>query len=216
MTKHTSEPPSGSFSVDGALLDSVPPPPAFGDLPAELRGAAEDPRRDLRVHDRAHDRAGDWSARARSAPRASFGPRRSGVRASPANRGALHGVDVLMVEDDGDVRWLLSRLLEREGAIVRAAASAAHGDVLLGERRPRVLLSDVGMPHEDGMSFVLRLREREAILGMPRLPAIAITAFGTPTDRRATLDAGFDAHVTKPVDFASLVTLIAHLSRPAP
>jgi CheY-like chemotaxis protein len=213
MTKHTSEPPSGSYSTDGALLEPVPPPPSFGELAADLRGAVEDPRRE--AHD-LHDRSGDWTARERSAPRASFGPSRTGVRPTVPPRRALEGVDVVVVEDDGDVRWLLSRLLEREGATARCAASTAHADLLLADRRPHVLLSDIGMPHEDGVSFLIRLRAREVILAQPRLPAIAITAFGTPSDRRATLEAGFDAHITKPVDFARLVALIAHFAQATP
>lgn len=123
----------------------------------------------------------------------------------------LHDVELLVVDDDDDARWLLARYLERAGARVRTAGSVREAEEALARRRPHALVSDIGMPFEDGRTLVARLRRHEAETGLPRLPAIAVTAFVGIRERDASLAAGFDAQLAKPLDPARLVELLRSL-----
>ncbi len=131
---------------------------------------------------------------------------------------ALKGARVLVVDDEPDSREIVRRMLERCDAVVATAGSAAEGRQLLREFRPDVLVSDIGMPGEDGYQFVKTLRETPAVHADPesglqrKLPAIALTAFARSEDRQRALLAGFDTHVAKPVDAAELVTVVARLA----
>jgi signal transduction histidine kinase/CheY-like chemotaxis protein len=120
---------------------------------------------------------------------------------------ALDGVRVLVVDDQPDARELLAVVLGGAGAEVSTAASAAEALELLRRERVDVLVSDVGMPVEDGYTLVGRVRSLAAGL----IPAIALTAYAADEDRRRALAAGFDAHVAKPVAAAELVSVIAGL-----
>ena len=100
------------------------------------------------------------------------------------------------------------------GAEVSTASSAAEALELLGREGADVLVSDVGMPVEDGYSLVGRIRAQAAGL----IPAVALTAYASEEDRLRALAAGFDAHVAKPVEPAELVAVISNLfalGRPA-
>ena len=123
----------------------------------------------------------------------------------------LQDVELLVVDDDDDARWLLARYLERAGARVRTAGSVREAEEALARRRPHALVSDIGMPFEDGRTLVARLRHHEAETGLPRLPAIAVTAFVGVRERDASLAAGFDAQLAKPLDPARLVVLLRSL-----
>lgn len=126
----------------------------------------------------------------------------------------LQGIAVLLVEDHGATREALEIALRAHGAVVLTAASAAEARQTLARQRPHVVVSDVGMPREDGYTFVRKLRADESKAeGQPRLPAIALTAHATPGDRARALAAGFDKHLGKPIDFARLLSLIATLAR---
>jgi CheY-like chemotaxis protein len=127
---------------------------------------------------------------------------------------SLEDLEILIVDDDGDVRDLMSLLLEARRAHVRAASSAAEALDVIAQRRPDVLLADVGMPEEDGYSFIRKLRARERQQNRSRLPAIAVTAYATATDRERALAAGYDGHVAKPVDPAALTRAIALVAKP--
>jgi PAS domain S-box-containing protein len=131
--------------------------------------------------------------------------------AAPAS---LAPLDVLIVDDDGDVRDLLGMLLESRGAAVRTASSAAAALDAIERRRPDVLLADVGMPDEDGYSFIRRVRAREHYDNGGRLPAIAVTAYANVTDRERALAAGYDSHVAKPVDPEALARAIVKVATP--
>jgi PAS domain S-box-containing protein len=123
---------------------------------------------------------------------------------------ALVGLRVLLVDDDEDALKLLTVLLKRHGAEVAAAASAAAVPALLENVRPDVLVSDVGMPGEDGYSLIRRIRA----LGPERggqTPAIALTAYAGDSDRALALLAGFQLHVPKPVEPATLIEAITGL-----
>ncbi len=127
-------------------------------------------------------------------------------------RGALTGARVLVVDDEEDSRDLLAALLEHEGAEVRTAASAADAFVALAARPPHVLVCDIGMPVQDGYSFLRQLRAAgEASGGW--VPAIALTGYARPEDSHAALLAGFQMHVTKPVEPSKLVSSIVRLWR---
>jgi signal transduction histidine kinase len=117
----------------------------------------------------------------------------------------LDGVHVLIVEDDTDSRNVLAVLLQRLGALVEAVASAKEAYDRVAHRRPDVLVSDIGMPEEDGYSLIRRLR---LMNGERKLPAIALTAYARKQDAEAALGAGYDCHLPKPVAPADLVRAI--------
>jgi CheY-like chemotaxis protein len=101
-------------------------------------------------------------------------------------------------------------MLEAEGADVKAASSAAEGLRALERERPHVLLADVGMPGEDGYTFLRRVRALHPDKG-GLTPAIAITAYAGARER--SQDAGFQAHLAKPIDPAELARVVAGLTR---
>jgi signal transduction histidine kinase len=122
----------------------------------------------------------------------------------------LDGLHVLVVDDEEDARDLLATALAQYGAEVRTAACAATAWREIENRLPDVVLSDIGMPDEDGYTLVRRLRSRSR---GSRIPAVAITAYASDADRRAAQSAGFQAHVTKPFEPSELARLVAALGR---
>jgi PAS domain S-box-containing protein len=133
----------------------------------------------------------------------------------PAAPGELPGVRVLAVDDDPDTREAIQQMLLGFGAQVLTASSADEALAILGRERVDVLLSDIGMPERDGYSLITEVRGREAGRA-ERLPAIALTAFARPEDRRRTNLAGFDAHVAKPIEPMELIMAIANVTRRPP
>jgi PAS domain S-box-containing protein len=125
----------------------------------------------------------------------------------------LGGIQVLVVEDHDATREVLKVALQTFGAIVTTAASAADARAALGQNRPHVVLSDIGMPNEDGHEFVRKLRASETTEGQTRLPVVALTAHTTERDRELALASGFDGHIAKPIDFDRLVSMIGALTR---
>jgi CheY-like chemotaxis protein len=119
---------------------------------------------------------------------------------------------LLVVEDDPDARELLQAVLEQRGATVVSADGVAQAFELLAGTRPHVIVSDIAMPDEDGIAFILRLRSRAEEDG-GRTPAIAVSAYVGSSDRSRALAAGFDRYLHKPVDFEELVTAIRGLVR---
>lgn len=119
----------------------------------------------------------------------------------------LNGLCVLVVEDDDDGRELLVGLLSRRGALVASAGSAEEGWALLNASSFDVLVSDIGMPHEDGYSLIRRIRGRTDAAASIR--AIALTAYAGDVDKTEALAAGFDAYLTKPIDGAQLAAELA-------
>jgi PAS domain S-box-containing protein len=139
------------------------------------------------------------------------------VAAEPAGRGAreapLAGLRVLAVEDDEATLDALTELLSLQGAEMAAAASVNQALGLLGDFVPDVLVSDIGMPERDGYDLIREIRA----LGYDAedLPAVAVTAFASPEDRRRALAAGFQVHLAKPVDPHELTDVIAGLAKSA-
>jgi signal transduction histidine kinase/ActR/RegA family two-component response regulator len=122
----------------------------------------------------------------------------------------LEGVRVLVVDDDRDALALATAILTAARADVRVAASAALGLAELVAWRPDVVVADIEMPGEDGLSLIKKIRSGAA--GNAGVPAIALTAYGRSEDRIRTLAAGFSMHVPKPVDPAELVAIVASLA----
>lgn len=123
----------------------------------------------------------------------------------------LQGVRVLLIEDDEDTRDVVRRLLEIAGAQVTPAGSAAEGMEILRAQHPDLLLVDIAMPGEDGLSFMRRVRSLPAQDG-GQTPAAALTARAVLEDRLESLRAGFQAHMAKPVPPAELIEVMATLA----
>jgi PAS domain S-box-containing protein len=124
---------------------------------------------------------------------------------------SLNGVRVLLVDDLEDARDLVTLALVSHGAEVRAAASAAEGLSMLGEWRPDVILSDLAMPGEDGYTFIRKVRKLNEE-GGGAIPAATLTAYVGSKEYRKSIEAGFQAHITKPVEWAELVMIVASLA----
>jgi CheY-like chemotaxis protein/two-component sensor histidine kinase len=123
----------------------------------------------------------------------------------------LDGILVLLAEDDADGRQVVTLILELAGAKVEAVGSVREALSALNGFRPDVLVSDVGMPDEDGYALVRQLRAREADRG-GSIPAIALTGYVTPEDRARLLGAGFQMHLGKPVEPSDIVAAVASLA----
>ena len=119
----------------------------------------------------------------------------------------LEGLTVLVVDDQADALDLIRRVLEDCAATVLTAATANEALRLIEQRRPHVLVSDIGMPEVDGYELLKRVRALDR-----RLPAIALTAFARSEDRTKALRAGFMVHVAKPVDPSELVATVASVA----
>jgi len=125
---------------------------------------------------------------------------------------SLEGVHVLVVDDEPDARSLIERLLEDCEATVTTAASASEAFAHVKRETPDVLLSDIGMPKEDGYSLIRRIR---ALSGeASKVPAIALTAYARAEDRAKALQAGYQLHLAKPVEPVKLIAMVASLARP--
>ena len=118
---------------------------------------------------------------------------------------------LLIVDDDPTTRALLCEALEGRGARVRASASAREAQQALVAWHPDVMISDVGMPRENGYELIRHVRDLPAEQG-GRTPAIACTGYARAEDRARAMHAGFDEVVPKPVDLDELVETIAHVA----
>ncbi|MBK7601858.1 MAG: response regulator [Acidobacteria bacterium] len=123
---------------------------------------------------------------------------------------SLRGVRALVVDDDHDTREILSVMLTRYGAEVRTAESAAEAFDSFKEWKPDVLVSDIGMPVEDGYALIARIRAYEAEMG-EQVPAIALTAFAAAQDKDKALSSGFNQHLSKPAEPVQLARLVARV-----
>ena len=127
----------------------------------------------------------------------------------------LEGLKLLIVEDDHDSREVLQLFLEQHGAKVAAAESPRQAYALLSDsvgHLPNVIISDIGMPQEDGYSMVARIRKMPANEG-GMIPAIALSAFNSAESRQQATDAGFQKYSTKPFDDESIIRDILELVR---
>jgi CheY-like chemotaxis protein len=127
----------------------------------------------------------------------------------------LGGVRVLVVDDEPDSRALISRLLRECRADVKSAESADEGLKLFRTMRPDIVLSDIGMPGRDGYEFIRNIRA----LSYPEggsTPAAALTALARTEDRTRALMAGFQVHVSKPIEPSELIAVVANLAKLSP
>ncbi len=122
----------------------------------------------------------------------------------------LDGVHVLLVEDDDDSRKLLGAMLKRYGARVTSTKSAAEALSVFEAELPDVLLSDIGMPDQDGYELVRKLRELPPERG-GNTPAIALTGYASRKDRERALNSGYQQHMAKPIEQADMIKAIAAL-----
>jgi len=132
---------------------------------------------------------------------------RDGVPANREEAAPRPPLDVVVVEDNSDIRESLKALLELRGCTVREAEDGRTGLDLIRARPPAVALVDIGLPGLDGYGLARELRATPN-----QTCLVAMTGYGRPEDRRLALDAGFDAHLVKPVDFDDLSRLLDELS----
>jgi PAS domain S-box-containing protein len=132
-----------------------------------------------------------------SAPRGSTGRR-------------LDGRSILLLEDHDDTRDLTAAILQQVGVSVLPCASAAEAFALLNDRLPSAIVADIGLPDEDGISFITRLR-RHSSDDVRNLPAIAVTAYSSSADHHKALIAGFQRHLAKPVDPGDLLDALCEV-----
>jgi CheY-like chemotaxis protein len=131
----------------------------------------------------------------------------------PASDAAvLAGCRALVVDDVQDARELMAMILTGAGATVDTASSVDEAIRCLNTSWPDVLLTDLGMPGADGYALIREIRRREA-RGGPHLPAAAVTAYAGAFDRERALGAGFDRYVSKPIDPATVVEVVASMHR---
>jgi signal transduction histidine kinase/ActR/RegA family two-component response regulator len=128
---------------------------------------------------------------------------------------SLDRVRVLLIDDDDDARELSMAVLEQCGARVKAVSSSAQAIATLLESPrsllPHVIVSDLGMPAQDGYQLIRRIRAIDNELG--RIPAVAVTGYATADDVQRALSAGFQLHISKPMDPAAFVAAVADLAR---
>ena len=125
----------------------------------------------------------------------------------PSNRPNLSGLRVLVVDDEPDARDMMRRLLSTCRATSLEASNAETALKLAGESQPDLILSDIGMPGMDGYQFIREARRRGVAV-----PAVALTAFARSEDRIRSIQSGFQAHLTKPIEPAELLAVIASLA----
>lgn len=124
----------------------------------------------------------------------------------------LRGLRVLVVDDELDTLEIVSLLLRRYGAVVRTSLSSGDALEVFNQWKPNVLISDLGMPEEDGFTFISKVRSLPPEAG-GRTPALALTAYVREEDRLRTLAAGYEMHVKKPVEPYSLAEAVARLGK---
>ncbi len=133
------------------------------------------------------------------------------ISIAPAPSARLARLKLLVVDDEEDARTLLEGILSDSGAVVECASSVEDAFELFARFRPDVLVSDVALPNVGGVEFIERVRRLTPEQG-GRTPAIALTTYGRSEDLKRAAAAGFETHVTKPVDAGSLVAAVAGLA----
>ena len=125
----------------------------------------------------------------------------------------LDGIKILLVEDMDDARVYISRIFNRAGAQVIMAASAQEARQFLLHEEPDVIVSDIAMPDEDGLSFIRKLRNESGASSQKNIPALALTAFTDSKTRNQIFKAGFQAHTAKGSNDDMLLQLVSALAK---
>ncbi|MFN6531244.1 ATP-binding protein [Nostoc sp. ChiSLP03a] len=128
------------------------------------------------------------------------------------NLSILNGLQILVVDDNADTQELIAFILEKSGGQVTAVSSVGEALEALERLKPDVLVSDIGMPDEDGYSLIRKVRAQETEQG-EKILAIALTAFAREEEHRLALEAGFQVHVSKPIEPEELVKVVANLTK---
>ncbi len=123
----------------------------------------------------------------------------------------LNGLRVLAVDDEAETREILTAMLQHYGAEVATVASASEALEILQTWSPDIIISDIGMPGEDGYELIRKVRALESDRG-GQIPAVALTAYARLQDRLRVLEAGYQIHLPKPVEPAELATVVASLT----
>jgi PAS domain S-box-containing protein len=118
---------------------------------------------------------------------------------------------ILIVEDDSATRQALAKILQNAGARVNSAEDASAAMGIARKSQPDLIISDIGLPRENGYALLRNLRAWEVSNGLAPMPAIALTAFTNETQHQMALEAGFDEHVGKPIDPDRLLTIVKSL-----
>ncbi|MDZ7960345.1 MAG: response regulator [Aulosira sp. DedQUE10] len=122
----------------------------------------------------------------------------------------LNNVQLLVVDDDTDTRNFLTAALQQSGATVRAVSSVSEAMLEIQQYPPEILISDIGMPEEDGYALIRKVRLLEPEQG-GQIPAIALTAYAREEDSTEAIEAGFDMYASKPIEPAKLINMIVKL-----
>ncbi|MEH2152299.1 PAS domain-containing hybrid sensor histidine kinase/response regulator [Nostoc sp.] len=128
------------------------------------------------------------------------------------NLSVLDGLQILVVDDNTDTRELIAFILKESGAQVTTVSSVGEALEALGRLKADVLVSDIGMPDEDGYSLIRKVRTQEEEQAK-KILAVALTAFSRDEERRLALEAGFQVYVSKPIEPEELVTVVANLTK---
>ncbi|AVH66411.1 multi-sensor hybrid histidine kinase [Nostoc sp. 'Peltigera membranacea cyanobiont' N6] len=129
---------------------------------------------------------------------------------SPVEENDLSGIHILVVDDEMDSREFITFVLEEDGAIVTAVASGTDALQAIAQSIPNIIVSDIGMPEMDGYMLMRQIRA----LGLEqggKIPAIALTAYAAELDRQQAIAAGFQRHITKPIDPEVLVAIVVEM-----
>jgi circadian clock protein KaiC len=129
--------------------------------------------------------------------------------AATASRRPLDGVNVLLVEDFADSREIVTAILEHAGAVVTAAADSSDAMAALDRAAPDLIVADIGLPDEDGFDLMRKVRARQGPEG--QVPAVALTAWGLARDRARAKDVGYQAHLVKPIEPSTLISVLEAL-----
>ncbi len=143
-----------------------------------------------------------------AAPTSALASAATSANGDPTN---LSGLKILVVDDEADARDLLAEMLTCHGAIVITATSAKEALLMILQQQPDILLSDIGMPNQDGYELIRQVRRLSWSEG-GKIPAIALTAYARKEDRNQALTNGFQAHFSKPVEPMRLMAAIANLA----
>ncbi|MBD2778449.1 response regulator [Iningainema tapete] len=122
----------------------------------------------------------------------------------------LNGLRLLVIDDDADANEILTFLFSEEGAKIVAAATASEALEVLSHFQPDILISDIRLPDYDGYLLLFKIRNLIALQGK-QIPAIALTAFSGQEYRKRSMLAGFDIHLSKPIDLDELVSVVESL-----
>lgn len=133
---------------------------------------------------------------------------KAAARDKPAD---LSGLSVLLVEDDRETRNAIAVLLRNAGMKVSEAESAAAALKSFRRSRPDLIVSDIGLPGEDGYAMIRRIRMEESAAGKGSIPAVALTAFARESDRNSAIEAGFQLHVSKPVEPEQILSALRNV-----